>query len=73
MNPLAESYDMISIETIAKIAGVDGATAEGWADGDESFPRPLVRLSEGPLWDRKAVEKWLLEHGLRGVEPPPAP
>lgn len=73
MERFAESYDMISVETVAELAGVDKATAEEWTQSDPSFPRPLATLPTGNLYDRRAVEKWLLENGYRGIPIPPAP
>jgi hypothetical protein len=66
-------YDMVSVATIADMAGVDTGIVQGWAQGEEDFPTPIAHLTTGNLYDRRAVEKWLLERGYRGVEPAPAP
>jgi hypothetical protein len=67
-----ESYDMISVATIAEIAGVKPEEAQHWVQ-DPTFPRAVAHFSSGSLYDRKATAKWLLEHGHRGLEIPPAP
>jgi prophage regulatory protein len=27
------------------------------------FPKPLIRLAQGKVWDEKEVDAWLAEHG----------
>jgi hypothetical protein len=68
----AESYASISIETVAKLTRCEVAEAEAWTKRAD-FPRPIMHTSAGYLYDRKSVEKWLLEHDLKGLPIPPAP
>ncbi len=72
MKPTGETYSMISVATIAKIAHAEPSEAERWTR-ESSFPHPVARFSTGDLYDRKAVERWLLEHDHMGLEIPPAP
>jgi hypothetical protein len=67
-----ESYDMISVATIAEIAGAQPEEAQRWVE-DPSFPRAVAHFSSGKLYDRRATERWLLERGHLGLEIPPAP
>jgi hypothetical protein len=72
MQPTSESYSEISAGTIAKMTGATPDEAERWTK-EPSFPNPVARLSTGKLYDRRAVERWLLEHDKLGMEIPPAP
>ncbi len=63
---------MISVDTIAQLGHAEPSEAEQWTK-DRSFPEPLVESANGNLYDRRAVEKWLIEHGHKGLEVPAAP
>jgi hypothetical protein len=70
--PNEETYSMISVATVAEMGHVEPEVARRWT-ADPSFPKPLARLHTGDLYDRLEVEKWLVEHGYRGLEIPAAP
>ena len=67
--PTEETFSMISVTTIAKLAEAGPEEARGWT-ADPSFPEPIVEVSSGPLYDRRQVLKWLLEHDHKGYEIP---
>ena len=69
---VGETYSMISVATIAELGRSEPAEAEAWTQ-DPSFPQPIAKVPGGDLYDRMAVEKWLLENGQKGLEIPAAP
>lgn len=72
MRITGETYAMISVKTIADLAHSTPAEAEQWTQ-EPSFPEPVAHAPGGDLWDRRATEKWLIEHGHKGLEVPAAP
>ena len=51
-----ESYDMISVNTIATIAEVDPGTVRDWIESGKGFPSPLARLPQDDLYDRREIQ-----------------
>lgn len=50
--------EVVSYAEIAKIEGVSRQRARQFADTD-TFPKPVIKTGQGPLYSRHAVENWL--------------
>ncbi len=49
--------EIVGVAEIAKVYGVARNSAWRWTQRDD-FPEPLERLSSGPVWRWRDVERW---------------
>lgn len=50
--------DMAGNGDLAKLYGVIPPTVSNWAKRYPDFPEPLIYISGGPVYSKKAVAKW---------------
>lgn len=50
--------DLVGVSEIAAMAGVARNTAWRWSNR-EGFPKPAASLSQGRVWRRGDVERWI--------------
>jgi predicted DNA-binding transcriptional regulator AlpA len=52
--------DLVGVAEIAERAGVTPDGVHKWRKRhSETFPRPVVELSSGPVWDYSEVRRWI--------------
>jgi nucleotide-binding universal stress UspA family protein len=64
-----KDFSMLSVADIARLGNVDEEAVSRCVREDPHFPRPVVHLSTGDLYDRYSIYKWAIEAGLKGLEP----
>lgn len=55
--------DAVTAAVVARIAGVGRATVTAWRRRHTDFPTPTGGTPKSPVFDRRAVGEWLLDHG----------
>lgn len=58
--------ELVGLSEIAEMLLTRKQQAYRWSHRDD-FPEPLVRLRQGPVWDRADVEQWAADRGYVGV------
>lgn len=53
--------DLVDTKTIADRLGVSVVTVRKWRERHTSFPSPVARFSNVPVWSWEAVERWQRE------------
>ena len=61
-SPPLIGFDAMTQQEIASDLEINPALVRSYEQSDPTFPRPIVRFAEGPIWDREAVERWLPTH-----------
>ncbi|MGW7064756.1 hypothetical protein ACWGHM_40565 [Streptomyces sp. NPDC054904] len=61
--PVAPGQDGVSLDGVARIAGVRRAAVVAWRRTLPDAPDPTAGTRTRPLFDRGAVAAWLLTHG----------
>jgi predicted nucleic acid-binding protein len=56
---VAVGDDLVSVAEVAERAGTSVNTVQSWRRRHKGFPRPLVTLAAGPVWDWPTVEAWI--------------
>jgi chromosome partitioning protein len=51
--------DLIGLNEVARMAGVSRQAVSNWRSRFSDFPKPVVELSAGPVFDRFQVRSWL--------------
>jgi hypothetical protein len=51
--------ELVGLQEIATIRGVTASAVANWRKRFEDFPKPLVELKSGPVFQLSAVESWL--------------
>lgn len=54
-----EPADLVGTPELAARAGVAEATVHSWRRRHADFPKPIVRLASGPVWDWREVAAWV--------------
>lgn len=57
--PPLTGFDVMTEEEIAGELRINPALLSFVGQSDPTFPPPILRFSDGPIWDREAVERWL--------------
>ncbi|MFE2326902.1 hypothetical protein ACFXD5_23765 [Streptomyces sp. NPDC059385] len=63
LTPAAPGQDVVSLDDVARIAGVKRAAVTSWRRTLPGAPPPAAGSRTRPLFDRSAVAAWLLTHG----------
>lgn len=63
LTPAAPGQDVVSLDEVARIAGVKRASVVSWRRTLPDAPPPTAGTRTRPLFDRGAVAAWLLAHG----------
>lgn len=63
---------LLGMAEIAEIAGVSRQSVVNWRSRHQDFPRPVLTLRMGPLFDRDEVSEWLKPRVVvRSIAPHP--
>jgi predicted DNA-binding transcriptional regulator AlpA len=57
--------DLTGIADIAQRASVSANTVHKWLMRYPDFPKPLMTLKRGRLWEWRQIEAWLKKTGRR--------
>lgn len=57
------SLDVVSVTEIARRTGRPVNTIQSWRRRHRDFPKPIVQLAAGPIWNWPAVEAWVASRG----------
>lgn len=57
-------HHLVGVAEVAEILGVSPQRVHQLRKR-EDFPAPLVKLAAGYVWERVAIEQWLVETGRR--------
>jgi predicted DNA-binding transcriptional regulator AlpA len=52
---------LVGVPEIAQRLGAHRRTVYRWWKDRDDFPRPLERLSSGPVWDWEDIDHWFHE------------
>lgn len=56
--------DVVGVAEVARRAGRSVNTIQSWRRRHADFPRPVVTLGAGPIWNWAAVEEWIATRAL---------
>jgi chromosome partitioning protein len=54
-----DDNQLVGITEIADMANVSKQAVSNWRKRDPSFPKPIVDLSSGPIFEKSKIRKWL--------------
>lgn len=57
-----EMNDLVGVGDLAKELGESKATIVNWSRRYPDFPKPLARISNGPVYSRQQVTEWRTNH-----------
>lgn len=57
-----ELDDLVGVGDLANELGESKATISNWSSRYADFPKPLARISNGPVYSREQVTEWRMTH-----------
>lgn len=58
---------IIGIAEIANLAEISQPAVCNWIKRHEDFPKPLIRLQMGPVYNKHEIITWLKEYRKNGI------
>jgi len=55
--------ELVGTSEIAALASTSRSAVSNWIARNPSFPKPIADLACGQIWDKRDIEKWLLQNG----------
>ncbi|EPO5341454.1 AAA family ATPase [Klebsiella oxytoca] len=59
---MKENIQLLGITEIALLAGVSKQAVTNWRARDPLFPKPVIELASGPIFDEQKIKKWLKQN-----------
>jgi len=59
---MKENIQLLGITEIALLAGVSKQAVTNWRARDPLFPKPVIELASGPIFDERKIKKWLKQN-----------